>query len=354
MAVNLATYPITELKGAGPKIAERLAKLNIATVQDLLFHLPLRYEDRTRIYPISELQAHYYVSIEATIENTNISFGKRRMLNCQVNDGTGRLTLRFFTFTAAQKNNLIVGSTIRCFGEIRRGRNGFEMAHPEYKIIDPNSPSLVEESLTPVYPTTEGLKQLSLRKLSAQAVKLLEQYDIEELLPSQFQPQGYSLKHALLTIHRPSPEQSTLLLEQGMHPAQQRLAFEELLAQNLSLLKLRQKGQVHKAVSLSPVNDLESKLLSQLPFSPTGAQQRVIAEIKQDLTLHHPMMRLVQGDVGSGKTLVAALSALVAISEGYQVALMAPTEILAEQHANAFRDWFKPLAIDVVWLAGKT
>jgi ATP-dependent DNA helicase RecG len=354
MAIDLASYPVTELKGAGPKIAERLAKLHINTVQDLLFHLPLRYEDRTRIYPICELQAHYHVSIEAVIENTSISMGKRRMLNCQVNDGTGRLTLRFFTFTAAQKNNLTVGSKIRCFGEIRRGRNGFEMAHPEYKIISNSGMTEMEESLTPVYPTTEGLKQLSLRKLCVQAVDLLERYDIEELLPRQYQPQGYSLKQALLTLHKPSPEESTLLLEQGLHPAQQRLAFEEILAQNLSLLKLRAKGQVHQAVTLLPTNELEPQLLAQLPFSPTNAQQRVVAEIKQDLTKPYPMMRLVQGDVGSGKTLVAAMSALAAISQGYQVALMAPTEILAEQHANAFRSWFEPLGITTAWLAGKT
>lgn len=354
MAVNLANYSVTELKGAGAKVAERLAKLHIYTVQDLLFHLPLRYEDRTRTYPICELQAHYHVSIEATIENTSINFGKRRMLTCQVNDGTGRLTLRFFTFTAAQKNNLIIGSRIRCFGEVRRGRNGFEMAHPDYKVIDEQSHTQVEETLTPIYPTTDGLKQLSLRKLCQQAVTLLQKYDIEELLPTQYQPQGYSLKHALLTLHQPTPDQSTLLLEQGLHPAQQRLAFEELLAQNLSLLKLRQKGQTHRAVNLPPSNELEQQLLSNLPFSPTNAQQKVVAEIKQDLANDFPMMRLVQGDVGSGKTLVAAMSSLVAISQGFQVALMAPTEILAEQHASAFKNWFEPLGITVAWLAGKT
>jgi ATP-dependent DNA helicase RecG len=354
MAVNLASYPITELKGAGPKIAERLAKLNIYSVHDLLFHLPMRYEDRTRIYPVSELQAHYHVSIEAVVENTNISFGRRRMLTCQVNDGTGRVSLKFFTFTAAQKNNLSVGATLRCFGEVRRGRNGFEMVHPEYKVINPDNSTAVEESLTPVYPTTEGLKQLTLRKLSSQAVVLLERHGIEELLPAEYQPQGYSLEHALLTLHKPSPEQSTLLLEQGIHPAQQRLAFEELLAQNLSLLKLRQSGQAHLAVSLKPSHQLETALLAQLPFKPTQAQQRVVAEIKCDLKQKYPMMRLVQGDVGSGKTLVAALSSLVAINQGYQVALMAPTEILAEQHASAFKNWFEPLGIKVAWLAGKT
>ena len=350
----LSQYPVTELKGVGPKMAQRLAKLTIHTVQDLLFHLPLRYEDRTRIYPINELQAHSHLSVMGEIENCQVTFGKRRMMICQINDGTGRLTLRFFSFTAAQKNNLVAGKIIRCFGEVRRGQYGFEMAHPEYAIIDDYQQSAVSDTLTPVYPTTEGLKQLSLRALSEQAVMLLEKYDIEELLPAHYQPAGLTLKQAILTLHRPSPDTCTEQLALGLHPAQQRLVLEELLAQNLSLLKLRQKAQNHQAVALNTHQPLEEQFLAQLPFSPTGAQQRVVKEIKQDLSLHHPMMRLVQGDVGSGKTLVAALSALTAIGQGYQVALMAPTEILAEQHFTSFKQWLIPLGIEVAWLAGKT
>ncbi|PLT26814.1 ATP-dependent DNA helicase RecG [Pseudoalteromonas sp. MelDa3] len=351
---SLNQYPITELKGVGPKMAERLLKLGILTVQDMLFHLPLRYEDRTRLYAINELALHSHVSVEATIETSQITFGKRRMLVCQINDGTGRLTLRFFNFTAAQKNAFSAGKIIRCFGEVRRGRVGFEMSHPEYSISDTSNEQPVATTLTPVYSTTEGLKQLSIRALSEQAIDLLHKYSVEELLPSQWQPSNMQLSDALLLLHRPPNDVDVTALEQGTHPAQQRLVFEELLAQNLSLLKVREQGQQVKAVALNPVNTLESQFLEQLPFAPTNAQSRVVAEIKGDMQHAYPMMRLVQGDVGSGKTLVAALSALTAIAQGFQVALMAPTEILSEQHGVNFTTWFNQLGITVAWLGGKT
>lgn len=351
---SLNQYPITELKGVGPKMAERLLKLGILSVQDMLFHLPLRYEDRTRLYAISELSLHSHVSVEATIETSQITFGKRRMLVCQINDGTGRLTLRFFNFTAAQKNAFSAGKIIRCFGEIRRGRVGFEMSHPEYSISDTSNEQPVATTLTPVYSTTEGLKQLSIRALSEQAINLLNKYSVEELLPSKWQLSSMALSDALLLLHRPPNDVDVTALEQGTHPAQQRLVFEELLAQNLSLLKVREQGQQVKAVALNPVNTLESQFLEQLPFAPTNAQSRVVAEIKGDMQHAYPMMRLVQGDVGSGKTLVAALSALTAIAQGFQVALMAPTEILSEQHGVNFTTWFNQLGITVAWLGGKT
>ncbi|MBQ4801186.1 ATP-dependent DNA helicase RecG [Pseudoalteromonas sp. MMG006] len=351
---SLNQYPITELKGVGPKMAERLLKLSIITVQDMLFHLPLRYEDRTRLYAINELALHSHVSVEATIETSQITFGKRRMLVVQINDGTGRLTLRFFNFTAAQKNAFSAGKIIRCFGEIRRGRVGFEMSHPEYSISDTPDEQPTATTLTPVYSTTEGLKQLSIRALSDQAINLLNKYSVDELLPVKWQPSSMALSDALLLLHRPPNDVDVTALEQGTHPAQQRLVFEELLAQNLSLLKVREQGQQVKAVALNPVNTLESQFLEQLPFAPTNAQSRVVAEIKGDMQHAHPMMRLVQGDVGSGKTLVAALSALTAIAQGFQVALMAPTEILSEQHGVNFTAWFNQLGITVAWLGGKT
>ncbi len=351
---SLSQYPITELKGVGPKMAERLLKLGITTVQDMLFHLPLRYEDRTRIYAISELTAHSHVTVQATIETSQITFGKRRMLVCQINDGTGRLTLRFFNFTAAQKNAFSTGKIIRCFGEIRRGRVGFEMSHPEYSISDTFEQQPTSSTLTPVYSTTEGLKQLSIRALSEQAIELLQKYAVEELLPQQWQPSQLPLSDALLLLHRPPNDVDIIALEQGTHPAQQRLVFEELLAQNLSLLKVREQGQQVKAIALEPTNPLEAQFLAQLPFAPTNAQSRVVSEIKTDMQHAYPMMRLVQGDVGSGKTLVAALSALTAIAQGYQVALMAPTEILSEQHGINFSSWFENLGISVAWLGGKT
>ncbi|MCK8137921.1 MULTISPECIES: ATP-dependent DNA helicase RecG [Pseudoalteromonas] len=351
---SLSQYPITELKGVGPKMAERLLKLGITTVQDMLFHLPLRYEDRTRIYAISELTVHSHVTVQATIETSQITFGKRRMLVCQINDGTGRLTLRFFNFTAAQKNAFSAGKIIRCFGEIRRGRVGFEMSHPEYSISDTFEQQPTSSTLTPVYSTTEGLKQLSIRALSEQAIELLQKYAVEELLPQQWQPSQLPLSDALLLLHRPPNDVDIIALEQGTHPAQQRLVFEELLAQNLSLLKVREQGQQVKAIALEPTNPLEAQFLAQLPFAPTNAQSRVVSEIKTDMQHAYPMMRLVQGDVGSGKTLVAALGALTAIAQGYQVALMAPTEILSEQHGINFSNWFESLGITVAWLGGKT
>ncbi|MDI3247351.1 ATP-dependent DNA helicase RecG [Pseudoalteromonas agarivorans] len=351
---SLSQYPITELKGVGPKMAERLQKLGIATVQDMLFHLPLRYEDRTRIYAINDVTLHSHCTVEATIETSQVTFGKRRMLVVQINDGTGRLTLRFFNFTAAQKNAFSSGKIIRCFGEVRRGRVGFEMSHPEYSISDTPNEQPTAATLTPVYSTTEGLKQLSIRALSEQAIDLLHKYSVEELIPEKWQPSHMQLSDALLLLHRPANDVDIISLEQGMHPAQQRLVFEELLAQNLSLLKVREQGQQVSAVSLSPTNTLESQFLAQLPFAPTNAQNRVVAEIKVDLQHAYPMMRLVQGDVGSGKTLVAALSALTAIAQGFQVALMAPTEILSEQHGINFKQWFESLGINVAWLGGKT
>ncbi|OCQ20949.1 ATP-dependent DNA helicase RecG [Pseudoalteromonas luteoviolacea] len=352
---NLAQYAITDLKGVGPKAAERLAKLGISSVQDMLFHLPLRYEDRAKTYSIATLMPHMHVSAQGEIEQANITFGKRRMLVCQINDGTGRLTLRFFNFSAAQKNAMQPGKFMRCFGEVRRGRIGPEMAHPEYHIMDSLEDSCsASDSLTPVYPTTEGLKQLSIRAIAEQAVELLRKYDIEDHLPPQYRPNQLNLKDALLLLHSPPQDVNLTQLETGQHPAQQRLAFEELLAQNLSLLKLRQKSQAVKAVSLPPTNLLEPQFLAQLAFKPTNAQSRVVSEIKQDLQKPEPMLRLVQGDVGSGKTLVAALSALTAIAKGYQVALMAPTEILSEQHALNFKAWFTPLGIETCWLGGKT
>ncbi|MFT4925812.1 MAG: ATP-dependent DNA helicase RecG [Phenylobacterium sp.] len=354
-STSLASIPTSVLKGVGPRLVERLAKLNVHSLQDLLFHLPSRYEDRTRIYPIITLLPSTHVSVQGEIEETNVVLGRRRMMLCTINDGSGRLTLRFFNFSAAQKNSLARGRTIKCFGEIRRGNNGYEIVHPEYKLIDDQVQTIaVAETLTPVYPSTEGVKQLTLRTLTDQALNYLNQGMLTELFPDGLYPNQISLKEAIAFVHRPPPDAQTSLIEEGKHPAQQRLIIEELLAHNLSMLKLRQNSNHHDAVTVDVDNSLEQRFLASLPFSPTGAQSRVMAEIRQDLTRPIPMMRLVQGDVGSGKTLVAALAALTAISSGFQVALMAPTELLAEQHANNFNQWFEPLDIKVAWLAGKT
>ena len=358
---KLSQVALTTLKGVGPSMAKRLEKLSLLSVQDLLFHLPLRYEDRTRVSTIRECLVGTHTNIIGEITSNQLTHGKRRMMVVNVNDGTGNVQLCFFSFSASLKNSLSVGQTIRCYGEIKRGPNGFQIVHPEYRSLDDDRAlTATEETLTPVYPTTDGLKQISLRNLTDQALIRLQRGQVEELLPSDLFDEQYSLEQALTIVHRPPPEASTSQLELGKHPAQLRLIKEELIAHNLSMLKLRQNSDVHNAVSLSleqaiePYCAAEGSFLKALPFSPTNAQARVVKEIKTDLAKSQPMMRLVQGDVGSGKTLVAALAALTAISQGYQVALMAPTEILAEQHAINFASWFTPLDISVGWLAGKT
>jgi ATP-dependent DNA helicase RecG len=350
---GLATTPVTELKGVGSKVAENLTKLGIVSVQDLLFHLPHRYEDRTRIYAIANLQPFISTNIQGEIMSCDVQFGRKRMLIVRVSDGTGTVTLRFFHFSAAQKNNLEPGKTIRCFGEIKAGKFGFEIHHPEYKVVDVDSPVPVQESLTPVYPATEGIKQLTLRSLTEQALVLLHKGGLAELLPAGLYQQQISLHDALQLVHRPPPDVTLTLLEQGKHPAQQRLVLEELLAHHLSVLKVREQSQQQRSFAIKPADSLVTQFLAQLPFKPTGAQSRVLNDIQQDMSLNRPMMRLVQGDVGSGKTLVAVMAALSAINAGYQVALMAPTELLAEQHASNFRQWLTPLGIEVGWLAGK-
>jgi len=349
--------PITELSGVGDKVALKLANLGIQTIQDALFHLPLRYEDRTQVYAIRDLQVGQHVNIEGEVERSDLKFGKKRMWLVTVADGDYRILLRFFYFSAAQKQQLIPGKRVRCFGEIRRGPTGLEITHPEYRIIEQDQPLQVEESLTPIYPTTEGIKQITLRKIVDQALTWLKKGSLAELIPEGILPEQSSLQEALLTMHHPPPDVSTQLLEEGKHPSQQRLIIEELLAHNLSVLKVREQFHQFNSAAIPKSKTLVPALLSQLPFTPTGAQQRVSDEISKDMQRKVPMMRLVQGDVGSGKTLVAALAALHAIEAGHQVALMAPTELLAEQHAKNFEAWFSNLtadsAVNVQWLAGK-
>ncbi|MFM4822620.1 ATP-dependent DNA helicase RecG [Aeromonas hydrophila] len=351
--MKLDKISLDSLKGVGSKMQEKLERLGLATVQDLLFHLPLRYEDRTQVWPIGDLPPGLHGAVEGEIQDTQLVMGRRRMLVCRISDGTGTLTLRFFNFTAAQKNSLSPGRLMRCFGEVRPGKYGLEMAHPEYKLLGEEQAGQTEEALTPVYPTTEGLRQLTLRSLTDQALAQLDLYGVEELLPAGLYPQQIDLAAALKLLHRPPPSVALALLESGQHPAQQRLVLEELLAHNLSVLKVRAQAQTQLARALKPAPALVERLLAALPFTPTGAQNRVVAEIGRDLQQSHPMMRLVQGDVGSGKTLVAALAALQAIGNGCQVGLMAPTELLAEQHAINFAKWLEPLGIGVGWLAGK-
>ncbi|KXF82712.1 ATP-dependent DNA helicase RecG [Enterovibrio coralii] len=352
-ASMLDAVSVTSLTGVGGKMAEKLEKLGLFTVQDLLFHLPYRYEDRTRIWPIMSLMPGQHATVEGEVVSNNTTFGRRRMLTVKITDGNGSLTLRFFNFNAAMKNSLEQGKRVKAYGEIKRGQGGLEIIHPEYKVFSEPTELALEETLTPVYPTTEGLRQLTLRNLTDQALALLDGAAVQELLPEGLYDRQITLRDALKTLHRPTPDISLDALEKGEHPAQKRLILEELLAQNLSMLAVRSKLQQDPTYSLPPSTDLKPKLLASLPFNPTGAQSRVVADIERDMGLNKPMMRLVQGDVGSGKTLVAALAALQAIEQGYQVALMAPTELLAEQHSINFANWLEPLGISVGWLAGK-
>ena len=349
----LDAVPLTALSGVGVAVSAKLSRIGINNLQDLLFHLPIRYEDRTRITPIADLRPEQYATIEGIVQTCEVQFGRRPILTVSLSDGTSKVTLRFFNFNAGMKNSFQNGVRVKAFGEVKRGRFMAEIHHPEYQIIRDNAPLILEENLTPIYSVTEGLKQTSLRKLTDQALELLEKIQIAEILPDEFNPHPFSLKEAIRFLHRPPPDISCEMLEQGKHPAQQRLIFEELLAHNLAMQKVRLKTQQLFALPLLTKTDLKSVFLAQLPFQPTNAQKRVSADIEADLARDYPMMRLVQGDVGSGKTLVAALAALLAIDNDKQVALMAPTEILAEQHAENFRRWFAPLGIEVGWLSGK-
>ncbi|MEH8016559.1 ATP-dependent DNA helicase RecG [Rheinheimera muenzenbergensis] len=349
----LAAQAVTTIKGVGSKVTEKLHKLAITSIQDILFHLPLRYEDRTRIYAIADLMPLMHGTVLGEVVSSDIQLGKRRSWLVKIKDGSGYLTLRFFHFSAAQKNAVSPGVLLRCFGEAKRGPRGLEMLHPEYRVHNDEQLTEVSETLTPIYPTTEGLRQATWRNLTDAALQYLQRSQPDEYLAGNL-TQNWSLSEALHYIHRPPPDASLQLLELGKHPAQQRLIIEELVAQQLSMYKLRSQSQQQQAIALRIDNSLQQRFLAALPFSPTKAQQRVTDEIRHDLKQNLPMLRLVQGDVGSGKTLVAALAALTAIGNGYQVALMAPTELLAEQHAANFARWFTPLDISVAWLGGKT
>jgi len=333
-------------------MAEKLSQLGIEQVHDLLFHLPLRYQDRTRITPIGALQTGSDAVVEGEIRGADVAFGRRRSLVCRLQDATGTLTLRFFHFSAAQKNGLGAGTRLRCYGEVRRGASGLEIYHPEYQRLADNQAHPVEESLTPIYPSTAGVSQSVWRKLCTQALAVLANSSVEDLLPDG-NGQRMDLAQALNYLHAPPPDAPQEIIRGGRHPAQLRLVLEELVAHNLSLEKLRRQQRSLGAPDMRTGQKAVLEFTNTLSFQLTGAQQRVVAEIAADLGSGLPMLRLVQGDVGSGKTVVAACAALQAIRSGYQVAIMAPTEILAEQHWQGFQQWFEPLGISMAWLTGR-
>ena len=350
-----ASRPVTELRGVGNALAERLRALGVETTLDLLFLLPLRYEDRTRVVPLGELQPGQRAAVQGDVLLTEVTFRGRRQMLCRIGDGSGFLTLRFFYFTSQQQVGLARGARIRCFGEARRGPQGLEMVHPEYRRADAAAAKSAEDHLTPIYPATEGVTQGRLRMLVGMALDQTAAHDPKDWLPEGVLADSRlpSLREALVYVHRPPADAPVDELLAWRHPAQRRLAFEELLAHQLSLKLLRQRIQNDPGRPLSGDGTLKSRLLDALPFHLTAAQGRVLQEIECDLALPRPMLRLVQGDVGCGKTLVAALAAVRALQARAQVALMAPTELLADQHAQNFRRWFEPLGYPVALLTGR-
>ena len=352
---ELAEVSVTALKGVGAALAEKLAKVGLETLQDVLFHLPLRYQDRTRIVPIGALRPGQDAVVEGTVAGADVVMGRRRSLLVRLQDGSGTLSLRFYHFSQAQKEGLKRGTLVRCYGEVRPGSSGLEIYHPEYRALSGGEPIAVEQTLTPIYPSTEGLTQQRLRQLSEQALARLGPHSLPDWLPAELacDYRLSPLDQALRYLHRPPPDADLEELAEGRHWAQHRLAFEELLTHQLSLQRLRESVRAQQAPAVPPAKRLPQQFLANLGFAPTGAQQRVGAEIAYDLSQDEPMLRLVQGDVGAGKTVVAAFAALQVLEAGYQVALMAPTEILAEQHFITFSKWLAPLGIEVAWLAGK-
>jgi len=339
----------SSLSGLSRATLARLAKLGIASKFDLVLHLPLRYDDETRLYALTEAPAGEPVVVEGTVVEADVKYRPRRQLICHIEDGSGVLTLRFFNFYPSQLKSLAAGARVRAFGEIRHGFLGPEMTHPRYRVLHGEAP--VAQALTPVYPTTASLRQDDLRRLIALA---LADCDLEDTLPPALVAEFAlpSFREAVLLLHNPSPQVPQDALQSRRHPAWRRMKFDELLAQQLSMRLHYRRRKSAGAPALRPRGRLAQALLARLPFKLTTAQNRTLAEIRHDLAQPYPMQRLLQGDVGSGKTIVAALAALQCVENGYQVAVMAPTEILSEQHYRKLAGWLAPLAVKVAWLSG--
>ena len=351
MSTDLSRIAVTALKGVGPTLAEKLARLGIESAQDVLFHLPFRYEDRTRVSAIGSVQPGQTYVLEGEITACDLAYGRRRSLLAWLQDDTGKIALRFFHFSKAQQQHLGKAGKIRCFGEVRRGAAGYEIYHPEYaKLSDAIEP---EEALTPVYPATEGINQARYRKLAEQSMALLEDHGIAEIDVGDSRYVKMGLTDAIRYIHRPPPNADIARLQAGSDPSQQRLAFEELLAHQTSLRTVRKELKKLPAPQLAPPGASYHALGELLGFELTRAQQRVSEEVAQDMMTPSPTLRLVQGDVGSGKTIIAAQAAIHAQENNLQTALMAPTELLAEQHYINLSAWFTPLGIKTAWLSSR-
>ena len=338
---------LTSLKGIGPAIAEKLTKLDVHSQSDLMFLMPIRYEDRTSITPIGALSHDQQILIQGRVLLTNIVYRGRRTLLSQLSDDTGMVTLRFFSFSNQQAKNLARNTLVRCFGRVRKTATGVEIIHPEYQIINPDNVPPLDLTLTPIYPSTKGLSQGKLRSIIKLALDS-QLNSVEELLPKEIADllEVMPLGEALRAVHN-LPKQ-----EQSFPPAKLRLVTEELIANQLALKRIKKTMQSNKAIALKNTEE-KHNLIKQLPFTLTNSQERVVREIEEDLMLPRPMMRLLQGDVGSGKTIVAALAIAIAAGSNAQAAFMAPTELLAEQHYNNLKVWFDPLGIEVVLLKSK-
>ncbi|WP_036301652.1 ATP-dependent DNA helicase RecG [Methylotenera sp. L2L1] len=340
---------LSQIKAFSKPLVANLAKLGIANLQGLLLHLPLRYIDETHVTAIRDLHMGESAQVEGEIVHAEVTYKPRKALIAKLEDASGQLTLRFLHFYPSQINALKVGAKVRVYGEVRNGFFGYEMVHPTCKAV--GEKSVVAETLTPVYPTVAGLGQASLRK----AIRIaLQQADMHETLPAQVYAtlDLPSFKASLIALHHPSPDVNLRALDNKTTAHWRRLAFDELLAQQLSMRKHYARRRSVSAPQFKPSKQLVSALLKSLPFALTGAQQKVALEIERDLTQAHPMQRLLQGDVGSGKTIVACMAALQCMENGWQVALMAPTEILAEQHYRKMLSWLMPLNIKIAWLTG--
>ena len=355
-APSLESTPVTELRGVGSGIAAKLAAIGIETLLDLLFHLPMRYEDRTRVHPIGDLDAGDTAFTCGRIEGADVRFGRRRSLLVTIGDGTGAMAMRLFHFNENQRRQLRPDRRIACYGEVRPSPGGIEMVHPEYRLLDDDAQVPTADRLTPVYPASAGLGQTLLRRFIDQALDRFERNsEITELLPA-----GVAARHRLLelgaalrAIHRPPAGTNPETPLHPRYPARKRLAFEELLAHHLALRVRRRRLDGLQATAFDRGDGLARRFVDSLPFPLTAAQRRVEREVRADLARTRPMHRLVQGDVGAGKTVIAALAAVAAVANERQVALMAPTELLAEQHYMSFHRWLAPLGIAVVWLSGR-
>ncbi|MEK7231983.1 MAG: ATP-dependent DNA helicase RecG, partial [Pseudomonadota bacterium] len=341
--------PHSSLTKLGEATLERLAKLGIHREFDFVLHLPLRYDDETHLWPIGEAPHGETVLVEGTVVDNAIKYRPKRQLVCTVEDASGVLVMRLLNFYPSQAKQLAPGARVRLFGEIRQGFFGAEMVHPKYRVVRGNAP--VADTLTPVYPTTAGLSQANLQRMVHEA---LAASDLSDTLPAELLAKFRLpvFRECVSFLHHPPPAAERAALQDRTHPAWRRIKFDELLAQQLSMRIHYDRRKSVSAPPLAPRGQLTHALLARLPFKLTRAQHQAIAEIRTDLARPHPMQRLLQGDVGSGKTIVAALAALQAIENGFQVAVMAPTEILGEQHFNKFSGWLTALGVSVVWLAG--